>query len=101
MTPQAWRKAGYRTIIRQGTAYLFRSATEEIVAAPLNDGQWPKTDNLGAAPWNRWSPADGAQHPRLLEDFRASAATCYCDQGTVEMCDYCAGTRSSPWLTAE
>lgn len=98
MTPRAWRKAGYRTIIRKGTAYLFRPATEDVIAAPLQDGQWPATDNLGSAPWNRWSRTDVAAHPTLLEDFRATAATCLCDQGIVQMCDYCAGLRRSPWL---
>ena len=101
MTPRAWRQAGYRTIIRHGTAYLYRPATEEVIAAPLQQGDWPATDNLGAAPWVRWSRQDEGRHPELLKDFRATAATCYCDQGPATMCDYCAGTRRSPWLPAE
>jgi len=101
MTPQAWRKAGYRTIIRQGIAYLYRPSTEEVIAAALCDGEWPATDNLGAAPWNRWSPADNARYAALVEDFRATAATCYCDQTPASMCDYCAGTRRSPWLNLD
>lgn len=100
MTPRAWRRKGYRTIIRKGIAYLFRPATEEIIMAPLIDGQWPPTDNLGAAPWNRWSPAAAARQPALLDDLRATAATCYCDQGDIAMCDYCGGIRPSPWLSA-
>ena len=98
MTPRAWRQSGYLTIIRQQSVYLFRPTTEEVVTAPLQNGQWPSTDNLGSAPWVRWSPVDCAEHGALLEDFRATSATCYCDQGAVTMCDYCAGTRRSPWL---
>lgn len=101
MTPQEWRQAGYFTIIRQGTAYLFRPSTEDVVSAPLSEGGWPRTDNLGAAPWIRWSPADCARQATLVEDFRATAATCYCDQGPVTFCDYCAGTRRSPWLASD
>ena len=101
MTPRAWRQAGYRTMIRDGIAYLYRPATEEVIAASLHQGPWPATDNLGSAPWTRWSRADDAAHPGLLEDFRATAATCYCDQGTVAMCDYCAGLHRSPWLSSE
>ena len=101
MTPHAWRQGGYRTMIRNGIAYLYRPATEEVIAASLQQRQWPATDNLGSAPWTRWSRADAAAHPGLLEDFRATAATCYCDQGTITMCDYCAGLRHSPWLSGE
>lgn len=101
MTPRAWRQAGYRTIIRDGTAYLYRPATEEVVAAPLQDGGWPTTDNLGSAPWDRWSRTEAAAQMARLEDFRATAATCYCDQGRTQMCDYCAGLRRSPWLTTD
>jgi hypothetical protein len=100
MTPRAWRQAGYRTIIRDGTAYLYRPATEDVIAAPLLNGQWPTTDNLGAAPWTRWDRHETAAHPRLLEDFRATAATCYCDERTDVPCDYCAGLRNSPWLSS-
>jgi hypothetical protein len=99
MNPRGWRQAGYRTIIRKGVAYLYRPSTEEVIEAHLQQGQWPATDNLGSAPWNRWSRADADSQAGLLEDFRATAATCYCDQGHIATCDYCAGIRLSPWLT--
>lgn len=99
MTPRAWRQSGYRTIIRDGTAYLYRPGTEDVIAAPLQGGRWPETDNLGAAPWVRWGRTEAETNPQLLEDFRATAATCYCDRPRDALCDYCAGLRRSPWLS--
>lgn len=98
MTPRDWRKTGYRTIIRDDTAYLFRSQTDEVIAAPLVNGQWPSEGNVNATPWRRWSRDDLSTNHALLDDFRATAATCYCDQKGTDLCDYCAGRRRSPWL---
>lgn len=97
MTPRDWRRAGYRTILREGRVYLFRPATEEVIEAPAG-GDWADHPNLNAAPWRRWQAADLTARPDLLADFRATAATCGCDRDGVELCDFCAGRRRSPWL---
>ena len=89
MNSKAWRKCGYKTIIRDGNMYLYHPDTGVIHWTPIAHGGWMDHENVNEEPWTNCMLADIPG--RLQKDIEKTIKNCYCDKG-VEICDFCANS---------
>ena len=96
MTSKGWRKAGYKTMYRDGRIYLYRPDTGVLIHASMHGGHWMQNDDLNAPPWVQEPQGIDGASPELQRQAENAKAFCYCDSmgGYIETCDFCAGRRS-------
>lgn len=93
MTAKQWRlERGFKVFFRHSRVFLFQPSTGVCHSMPIFGGKWMDHDDLDREPW-----ADHSDllSPAQLDDFKATAAACYCYQGCGP-CDFCQGRRPAP-----
>jgi len=93
MNSSQWRACGYKTIFIDNTVYLVRHLTGIVIHTPVNSGQWMNHDNVNDMPWTKESEGIQGLDYKIQKHINNAIDACYCDQGGVQLCDFCAGIR--------